>query len=175
MKGFDLAKAGARAVAPFAGAGVTALHVVPMYAFTVTVDIAAPRARVWRALCDPAEVLQWDTGVAEALEAPVDYPQPGQHVRWRYTNGPFRILHDRPQEVVAERTLRSLLTVGPFRFDETYTLEAHGAGCRLTAAMKVYAPPPILGALVERCYLGPRTQATVTASLQAIKRHCETA
>ena len=68
-------------------------------------------------------MVQWDTGVAAALDAPANYPQPGQHVRWRYRNGPFRILHDRPQDVVAERRLRSLLSVGPFRFDETYTLE----------------------------------------------------
>jgi hypothetical protein len=143
-----------------------------MYAFSVSVDIDAPPARVWRALCEPAEVVQWDSGVARALDAPPDYPQTGQHVRWQYTNGPFRTLHDCPQEVVPERTLRSLLKVGPFRFDETYTLEARH-GCRLTAVMKVHAPLPLLGRVIERWYLGPRTQATVGASLRAIKRHCE--
>ncbi|MBI4515835.1 MAG: SRPBCC family protein [Deltaproteobacteria bacterium] len=144
-----------------------------MYAFTVSVDIGAPPARVWRALCDPAEVVQWDTGVAAALDAPPDYPRPGQHVRWRYTNGPFRTLHDRPQAVVPERTLRSLLGVGPFRFDETYTLAPHPGSCRLTAAMLVRVPIPLVGVVVEHCYLGPRTQATVAASLEAIKHHCE--
>ncbi len=144
-----------------------------MYEFNVTVEIDATPARVWRALCDPAEVVQWDTGVAEALDAPPDYPQPGQHVRWRYTNGPFRLLHDRPQEAVPERRLRSLLAVGPLRFDETYTLEPRDAGCRLTASMLVRVPLPVLGTLIERLYVGPTTRATVTASLQAIKRHCE--
>ena len=145
----------------------------PVYAFTVTVDIAATPARVWRALCDPTEVIQWDTGVVNALDAPANYPQPGQHVRWQYANGPFRILHDRPQEVVAERTLRALLAVGPFRFDETYTLERSNGGCRLAAALEVRVPLPVLGRAVERFYLGPRSQATVLESLQAIKRHCE--
>ena len=144
-----------------------------MYTFRVTVDIAAPPARVWQALCDPREVVQWDTGVAGALDEPPDYPQPGQHVRWRYANGPFRILHDRPQEVVHERTLRSLLTVGPVRFDETYTLAPSSSGSQLTATMIVRVPLPLIGRVVERLYLGPRTQATVAASLQAIKRHCE--
>lgn len=144
-----------------------------MYEFNVTVEISASAARVWRALCDPAEVVQWDTGVAEALDAPADYPQPGQHVRWRYTNGPFRLLHDQPQEVVAERRLRALLAVGPLRFDETYTLEPRDAGCLLNASMLVRVPLPVLGALIERMYVGPATRATVTASLQAIKRHCE--
>src|SRR5262249_13467318 len=106
-------------------------------------------------------------------DAPADYPRPGQHVRWRYRNGPFRVLHDRPQEVTPERTLRSLITIGPFRFDETYTLEERADGCRLTAAMHVWAPILLGGAVLERVYLGPQSESTVTASLQAIKRHCE--
>ena len=144
-----------------------------MYAFHVTVEIKATPRRVWRALCDPAEVTQWDTGVAAALDAPADYPQAGQYVRWRYRNGLFRILHDRPQDVVAERTLRSLLAVGPFRFDETYTLEPRNDGCQLTAALRVVVPLLAIGRLIERFYLGPRTRNTVRASLDAIKRHCE--
>ena len=144
-----------------------------MYEFNVTVEIDATPARVWRALCDPAEVVQWDTGVARALDAPPDYPRPGQHVRWRYTNGPFRLLHDRPREVVAERRLRSLLAVGPLRFDETYTLEPRDTGCLLKASMLVRVPLPVLGRVIERLYAGPATRATVTASMQAIKRHCE--
>ena len=144
-----------------------------MYGFRVTIDVAASPARVWRALCDPAEVVQWDTGVEAALDAPADYPQPGQHVRWRYSNGPFRILDDRPQEVVPEQTLRSLISIGPFRFDETYTLEPSDAGCRLAASMEVRAPVPLLGWALERLYVGPQSRRTVSASLHAIKEHCE--
>ena len=144
-----------------------------MYSFRVTVDIAASPARVWRALCDPAEVVQWDTGVTAALDAPSNYPQPGQHVHWRYSAGPFGILHDRPQEVAPERTLRSLITIGPFRFDETYTLEPSDGGCRLTASMEVRAPLTALGWLFERLYLGPQSRRTVEASLRAITKHCE--
>lgn len=141
--------------------------------FTVSIDIDAPPSRVWRALCDPAEVVQWDTGVVEAIDAPPGYPQPGQHVRWRYSNGPFRTLHDRPQEVVPERTLRSLIRVGPTQMDETYTLDATDCGTRLTATMLVRVPWPVVGALAERALFGPATRKAVTASLQAIKRHCE--
>ncbi len=144
-----------------------------MYRFVVTTDIEANTARVWRALCDPAEVVVWDTGVERALDAPDDYSQPGQHVRWRYGNGPFRILNDRPQEVVPEQRLRSLLAVGPFRFDEAYILEANDDGCELTAEMDVSVPLPGLGWLIERLYIGPATERTVGASLAAIKRHCE--
>jgi len=144
-----------------------------MYSFTLTTDIAAPPARVWRALCDPAEVVQWDSGVEGALDAPGDYPKAGQHVRWRYANGPFRTLHDRPQEVVAERTLRSLITIGPLRFDETYTLEARPGATRLSTAMRVFAPLPLGGPLTERLYAGPASRRTVVVSMAALKRYCE--
>ena len=141
--------------------------------FTVGIDIEAPPSRVWRALCDPAEVVQWDTGVVEAIDAPAGYPQPGQHVRWRYSNGPFRTLHDRPQEVVPDRTLRSLIRVGPTEMDETYTLDPTDCGTRLTATMLVRVPWPVVGVLAERAVFGPAARKAVTASLQAIKRHCE--
>jgi len=141
--------------------------------FSVAIDIQAAPSRVWRALCAPAEVVQWDTGVDAAIDAPPDYPQPGQHVRWRYSHGPFRTLHDRPQEVVAERTLRSLISIGPVRADETYTLDALSDGTRLTATMRLRVPWPVVGAVAERVLFGPATRKAVTASLEAIKRHCE--
>ncbi len=144
-----------------------------MYEFSVSQEIEASPARVWRALCEPAEVVRWDTRVREALDAPVDYPRPGQHVRWRYANGPFRTLHDRPQEVVAERTLHSLISLGPVRFDERYTLDAIEGGCRMEARMIVRVPWPLLGGLVERRYAGPQARRAVEASLRAIKHHCE--
>ena len=144
-----------------------------MYSFSVGVEIDAPPARVWRALCDPAEVAQWDTGIEGAIDAPADYPQPGQYVRWRYANGPYRTLHDRPQEVVAERTLRSLISVGPTEMDETYTLEAIDGGTRLTTRMLVRVTWPIAGVLAERLVFGPASRRAVTASLAAIKVHCE--
>jgi uncharacterized protein YndB with AHSA1/START domain len=144
-----------------------------MYTFTITVDIDAPPARVWRALCDPAEVVVWDTGVVEAIDAPPDYPQPGQRVRWRYANGPYKELLDQPQEVVPERTLRSLIKVGPTRMDETYTLEPTAGGTQLSARMLVRMPWPIVGVIAERVVFGPATRRTVSASLRAIKGHCE--
>jgi hypothetical protein len=94
-------------------------------------------------------------------------------VRWRYSNGPFKLLHDRPQVVEPERTLRSLISLGPVSFDETYTLEPSDAGCRLTASMDVSAPWWLLGPVAARLYVGPESKRTVEASLRAIKSHCE--
>jgi hypothetical protein len=144
-----------------------------LYEFTLATHINASPARVWRALCEPTEVVQWDSGVVEALDAPADYPRPGQHVHWRYRSGPFRLLHDRPQEVEPERRLRSLLSLGPYHYDETYILERIDLGCRLSARLVVWTAIPIVGALVDGTYLGPSTRRDFEASLAAIKRHCE--
>jgi Polyketide cyclase / dehydrase and lipid transport len=144
-----------------------------VYAFTVSEEIHAPAARVWRALCLPAEVVQWDANVTAALDAPPDYPRPGQHVRWRYATGPFYTLHDRPQEVVSERRLRALLDLGPFRFDETYVLEAGGSVCRISASLRVWLRVPVVGGLLVRRYTGPQARTAVERALSALKRHCE--
>src|SRR5438034_10239395 len=135
-----------------------------MYPFALTVEIVAPASRVWRALCDPQEVLAWDSGLEAAPDTPKDYPSPGQHVKWRCRSGPFRVLHDRPQEVEEGRRLRSLLALGPYRYDETYMLEASSRGCRLTAAVSVWMVIPVVHSLFEVLYLGPATQRAFTES-----------
>jgi Polyketide cyclase / dehydrase and lipid transport len=143
--------------------------------FTETVRIHAPVARVWRALTDPAEVVRWDTGVQAPLDAPADYPRPGQHVRWSYRLGPLPLtLHDRPSEVVRHETLRSRIRLGPFDFDETYTLDALGAEeTALAARLRVASPVPVIGAWLARTLGAPLAQSTVHGSLAAIRAHCE--
>ena len=91
------------------------------YTIDLTTDSHAPPDHVWRALCDPAAVTRWDTTVIDALDASPDYPQPGQHVRWRCRNT-SELLHDRPQHVETNRRLHSLLDFGRQHLDETYTL-----------------------------------------------------
>jgi len=142
--------------------------------FAETIEIAARPERVWRALTDPAEVVRWDTGIVAPIDAPPDYPRPGQHVRWRYRLGPLpMILHDRPSEVVPVATLRSSIRLGPFDFDETYTLRAEGAKTRLTASLSLASAVPVVGSLLERFVGAPLARATVRQSLAAIKGHCE--
>jgi len=146
-----------------------------MTEFTEFVRIECPVARVWLALTDPAEVTAWDTGIVEPIDAPVDYPKPGQYVRWRYRLGRLPlILHDRPSEVVPNRTLRSSIRLGPFTFDETYTLGALAPNrSELSARLCVWSEVPVVGALLERWPGAPLALATVRQSLAAIKLHCE--
>jgi len=143
--------------------------------FSETVEIDADPERVWRALSVPAEVVCWDTGVVEPLDAPRDYPRAGQHVRWRYRLGPLPlILHDRPTRVEPASVLRSSIRLGPFDFDETYTLRGSGSSAtQLTAELSMASTFPILGSLLERIVGQPLARSTVRSSLAAIKRHCE--
>ena len=146
-----------------------------MRTFAETIEIAADPDRVWRALSIPAEVVCWDTGVVEPLDAPPDYPRVGQHVRWRYRLGPLPlILHDRPTRVEPASVLRSSIRLGPFDFDETYTLRGSGSSAtQLTAELSMASTFPILGSLLERIVGQPLARSTVRSSLAAIKRHCE--
>lgn len=131
--------------------------------------------RVWRALCNPDEVVRWDVAVVEALDAPADYPRPGQHVRWRCRTRLWRILHDRPREVIEGEKLRSLLALGFSRLDETYMLTAPAAGCRLDLDLELKVALPLLGGVIERLYAGADTRRGFEASLAGLKRHCEAA
>jgi uncharacterized protein YndB with AHSA1/START domain len=143
--------------------------------FVETIEIAAGPERVWRALTIPAEVVCWDTGVVEPLDAPPDYPRAGQHVRWRYYLGPVPlILHDRPTRVEPPSVLGSSIRLGAFDFDETYTLrDGVSATTQLTAELSLASIVPILGPLLERIVGQPLARSTVRSSLAAIKRHCE--
>ena len=146
-----------------------------MRTFAETIEIAADPERVWRALSTPAEVVCWDTGVVEPLDAPPDYPRAGQHVRWRYRLGPLPlILHDRPTHAEPPSVLRSSIRLGPFDFDETYTLcDTGSSATQLTAELSLASAIPILGSLLERIVGQPLARSTVRSSLAAIKRHCE--
>jgi hypothetical protein len=140
----------------------------------LSIEIAAPPSRVWRALCDPAEVAEWDSGVEAALDAPADYPHPGQHVQWRTRGGFFRTLHDRPLEVAAERRLRSDLRVGFTRYDETYSLTPLEAGTKLDVALDVFIEAPFpLSLLISRLQARVNARNAFEESLQNLKRHCE--
>jgi hypothetical protein len=119
--------------------------------------------------------MRWDTGIVAPIDAPADYPRPGQHVRWRYRLGPLpMILHDRPTEVVAEKTLRASIQLGPYAFDEIYTLTAETAArTALSASLSLSSNLPLVGPWLERWPGASLARATVRQSLAAIKAHCE--
>src|SRR4051812_18452800 len=144
-----------------------------MRRFAFSTQIDAPVDRVWRALCDPAEVVQWDSGVIAAIDPPADYPRPGQTVRWQYRSNRWPELLDRPQEVVAEQKLRSILELGPNYMDETYSLTAWQSGTMLTTTVELTLRLPVFGPLLERLWAGREVRKGFEASLAGLKRYCE--
>jgi uncharacterized protein YndB with AHSA1/START domain len=85
--------------------------------------IRSPRARVWRALVSPEELIRWDERRI-SLEEPVpDYPSPGRSARWRCWLGSVSVVHcEDALEVVPAERLRSAVRLASFEFEETYTL-----------------------------------------------------
>jgi hypothetical protein len=84
------------------------------------------------------------------------------------------ILHDRPTRVEPPSVLRSSIRLGPFDFDETYTVRAKGASVtELTAELSLSSTTPVLGPLLERILGQPLARSTVHSSLVAISNHCQ--
>ena len=133
----------------------------------LTIVTDAPVARVWQALCAADEVPHWDSSIIEALDAPPDYPQPGQEVRWRLRTGPYNTLIDKPQEVEPERKLRALLEIGPIKIDETYTLTPLDAGCRVDLVID-WTAPMLIASLA-----GNELRKGFESSMAGLKRWCE--
>jgi len=128
------------------------------------VTVAAPAARVWRALCDPAEVAQWDG--AQPVSVPAGYPQPGQHALWRVGR---RLLHDHVLEVDAPRRLRARITYGLSVIDETYDVSDYEAGSvSVTSTNLVRSRFPGLSGWAAR-----RLAADVDGALRRLAAHCE--
>jgi uncharacterized protein YndB with AHSA1/START domain len=146
-------------------------------------SIRATRAHVWTALADPAAVAHWDAALGNggALDVPADYPQPGQHVRWRYRLGGVPLLlQEQPLEVVPEERLRSRLSLGPLALEQTWTLlpDADGdeaAGSRTRLALKIAAESAVavVGGVLDRFEIRQLVTDRVGGSLDAIQGWCE--
>lgn len=148
-----------------------------MITIAMSTAVRASRKRVWRALTSPAEVTGWDASVDAALDAPADYPRPGQHVRWRARLGGVPlILHDRPVEVRGEQRLRSRIDLGLFRFDETWSLaDDPTLPERTRVSLKLVVPNevPVLGGALDRFSVRQRATRMVEESLRAVRDWCE--
>jgi hypothetical protein len=120
---------------------------------SVTVRIATPVDRVWRALTVPAEVERW-AGVT-AIDVPDAYPASGDYARW-WDRG--ALLHDYIVDSVTERVLVSRLLRGPHLVVERYDL--HPAGRAATRFQASWHGHPAL--------------ADNTYSAHLLRRWCET-
>ena len=135
---------------------------------SVETEIEAPVERVWRALTRPEEVCVWD-GVVP-LEIPIDYPNTGQHARWRSAFGPIRLtLHDRVRVIEEARRMVATIDIAFVRVEEEYRLRSTSTdGTTLVTDDDVRSRVPGLGWLAVRL-----TRANVLSSMARLKQFCE--
>jgi len=138
--------------------------------------VHAPRARVWRALVDPGEVVRWDERTLELRGEAPEYPSAGREVRWRYRVGSVPLeLSDRPLEVVPLQRLRLARTFASLRFEETFSLgeEGSAAHTRLSLRLAVSNSVPMLGGSLDRFDVRRFASELVDESLRALQKWCE--
>ena len=143
----------------------------------MSTGVSANRARVWRALTVPDELIRWDEQIVALLDPAEDYPLEGQQVRWRYRLGTIAvILRNSLLEVVPRERLRSETRMGLFRFDETFTHGfAVGEPERTRLQLKLVAANsvPVVGGLLDRFAVRSLAVELVDRKLRSIQKWCE--
>jgi hypothetical protein len=139
--------------------------------------IGAGRARVWRALTEPAEVVRWDERVVGLVEPAAEYPRVGRRVRWRYKLGAIPVvLSECPLEVVPDSRLRCAVALGLFRFDETFQLAREPGDVertRLTLKLVASNSIPVVGGALDRFAVRRLANEFIDAKLRAVQKWCE--
>ena len=138
--------------------------------------IRSPRARVWRALVSPSELIRWDERRI-SLETPIpDYPAPGQPARWRCWLGSVTVERcEDPLEVIPAERLRSAVRLASFEFEETYTLADQAPDAtRLSLRLIAKNTLPLLGGELDRFDVRRLSAERVDETLAQIQRWCET-
>jgi hypothetical protein len=145
-------------------------------------SIAAAPARVWRALTEPNELVEWDASMLAPIDPPADYPSCEATMRWRYLLGGVQlVLCEKPRQVVPLRKLHSSLAMGSLRFEQTYSLARDSAssdasqppvtrlGIKLVSANAI----PVLGGMVDRFDVRRIAAARANDLLSALQQWCE--
>lgn len=144
--------------------------------------IAAAPQRVWHALTTPSECLSWHENLLSAIDATDAFPRVGETVRWRYRLGSVPIvMRVEPIEVEREHKLRSKVTLGSLKFDQTFTLaverdpDADWGSAKTVLGMKMIASnsAPLLGSILDRFEIRRITADQMDATLRAITKWCE--
>jgi hypothetical protein len=139
--------------------------------------VVAPRARVWAALADPAEIVHWRPGLIAPVSGTDAYPRPGETVCWRCRVRELPILlRETPVEVVAGERLAARVQLGLFRFEASFTLAPLSADpprTRVGLQIQVANGLPLVGGTLDR--FAARRLATELAAteLMALRDWCE--
>jgi hypothetical protein len=137
--------------------------------------IRSPRARVWRALVSPDELIRWDDRRI-SLEAPIpDYLAPGRSARWRCWLGSVTVVHcEDALEVIPAERLRSAVRLATFEFEETYTLaDQQPDATRLSLRLVANNTLPLFGGGLDRFDVRRLSAERVDQTLLQLQRWCE--
>lgn len=136
--------------------------------------IHAPRSRVWRALTTPAELIRWDKAILSLVEPADEFPAVGSRARWRYQLGSVPVeLRDRPLEVIEGSRLRSDVSLGLFRFEQTWSLADDKDATRLGIHLAAGNSIPVVGGTVDRFDVRRLAAEYVDGKLRALRLWCE--
>lgn len=136
--------------------------------------IHAPRERVWQALTSPAELIRWDKAILALIEPADDFPAVGSRIRWRYKLGSVPVeLRERPLEMVPEARLRSNVSLGLFRFEQTWQLASDRDATRLGIHLAANNSIAVVGGTVDRFDVRRLAAEYVDGKLRALRQWCE--
>jgi hypothetical protein len=138
--------------------------------------ISANRTLVWRALTHPSQLVRWDPRTVALLDPIPGYPQAGQRVRWRYQLGSVEITaHQIVRAVHSDEALHSEISLGLFRFAESYTLSDDIAADHTRLSLKWVAANsvPVVGGLLDRFAVRRISASLVDSRLAAVQKWCE--
>ena len=135
---------------------------------------AEPRC-VWRALTDPDELCAWDENLLAPVDPPAGYPCVDAPQRWRYLLRGIQVLmHERPLEVATGRRLRSSLTLGGMKLEQTYTLTPEAESrTRVSVGIVASNSIPVLGGTIDRFEVRQLVAERADSQLRALQKWCE--
>ncbi len=147
-----------------------------MITIAMAAVIDASPSRSWRALTSLDERLEWDDRVLGLVEAPDEYPVPGQHVRWRYRLGTVQvIMHERTLDVAEGERIRANLQIGSMRLDQTFSLQVESGSAPSTRiGMRVVASNSIalVGGTVDRFDVRQMASSHIDETLRSLQKWC---
>lgn len=142
--------------------------------------VSADRDRVWRALVDPEEIVQWDESRTALVDRELAYPAIGERVRWRSRLGTVAlVLSETPNEVSQRARLSVTCRAGSLRYDELFLLRdepadpAQPARTHVSLKLSTGNRLQLIGADVDRFEVRRMLIERIDATLRALQKWCE--
>lgn len=139
-----------------------------------TKTICADIEVIWKAIIDPADVIQWSYDVSEILSDPQDYPTAQKTYRWRYRHPFLKLtLYDTPRVIITDKKYYSTGRMLFLDWKETYDLEKRQESVFISVELNINCVIPVIGRLIDRFYLQRMAKIQVRQTLSRLAEFCE--